>query len=114
MVRDPFTNEMIPSPTLIQEIRTTHNDISAMRTARNYQRESAMLAWCVVAFGAFGVALIGATATVHDATYVVVIAFLSAFGFGGFGVGLYTSSMAHDYTRKIKNAQRKIARLINS
>ena len=100
--------------TRLQEIRKTHNDISAMSTARNYRKESALLAWVIVSLGSLGLTLLFTTATVKGVEYVVAVAFISASASVGFGIGLYESLIASDYSRKMKNAQRKLARLINS
>jgi hypothetical protein len=112
MVRDPFTNEMIPSPTLIQEIRTVHADISSMRLQLRVHNESSLLMVVGFILGAVCVALVGATATVHDATYVVFIACVSSLAFVCGGIGAVSIAHGVKVSRRIKNAQRKLAQLI--
>lgn len=114
MVRDPFTNEMIPSPTLIQEIRTTHNELRSLRAQRRVHNESALLMHSAFILSLVCVSLIGATATVKDFNYVAVITGLSALGFMSLGFGIVSSINARHNTRKMKIAQRKISELINS
>ena len=114
MVRDPFTNEMIPSPTLIQQIRNTSNELHSLRAQRRTHNESALLMHSAFILSLVCVSLIGATATVKDFNYVAVIAGLSALGFMSLGFGIVSSINARHNARQIKIAQRKMTELIHS
>ena len=112
MVRDPFTNEMVPSPTLIQEIRTVHADISSMRCQLRVHNEASLLMVVGFILGTVCISLVGATATLHDADYVVFIACVSALTFVCGGIGAVSIAHGVKVSRRIKNAQRKLAQLI--
>ena len=113
MVRDPFTNEMVPSPTLIQEIRNVTNDVTSMRHQLRVHNEASLLMVVGFILGAVCISLVGATATLHDADYVVFIACVSALTFVCGGIGAVSIAHGVKVSRRIKNAQRKIAQLIN-